>query len=56
MTRHACPDCRCYTPEDDAPVQPATSNGAHRRVLIQGVKQVIDSKKRARSEKPAGEV
>ena len=52
MTRHACPDCRC-----DEPVpQPASSSDAHRRVLIQGVRQVISSKKRARDEKSGGGV
>lgn len=26
MTAHACPDCRCWTPDDDNPTQPSTAS------------------------------
>jgi len=54
MTRHDCPDCRCWTPEDDAPVQPATSSAWARKAALQAAEAAIRAAKDARTGKRGG--
>lgn len=53
MTAHPCPDCRCWTPDDDQPVQPATSSEWARRqareAAAAAVKAAKDKRKKPTS-------
>jgi hypothetical protein len=53
MTAHACPDCRCWTPEDDGPTQPATSSAWARRQALEAAAAAVQAAREARK-KPAG--
>jgi hypothetical protein len=54
MTAHACPDCRCWTPDDEKPAQPSTSSEWARRAALEAAEAAVRAAKDKRK-RPIGE-